>query len=901
MAKIRVYELAREIGVQSKLLMNTLKVVGINVASHQSTLNDDQIELVKKAMKGEAATPQVGKPVVRSGSRVIRRRRKEEEPAEPVESPEVAAAASTDTEEQVAEPKKEEADLSAKAEEAVEIKPEAEVKEPSEEEAPSKAAEAVEAKAEVEKPAESSPRARKKKDSATIVRKASPEEVQRNQVDRSPRRGGLKKEDSRGTKYAGVGAAGKSEPTSMDPAALGAEPSTAPRRVADKDKRRDPDTKESRAKRLAVPKAKRTSSINTRLLVTQGEELEVTTAGVVPPRNKTVYRPNLAQKRRDLKRRKDLNKTEVTVARASYRIVKMGPTIQLSELAKQLKVKGAELVKKLIAQGEMITVNESVDFDTATLLSEEYNYQVISTERSLEDIVGKESVEAAASGEETRPPIVTVMGHVDHGKTSILDAIRKADVVSGEAGGITQHIGAYAISHNDKRIAFLDTPGHEAFSAMRARGADTTDIVVLVVAADDGVMPQTVEAISHAKNAGVPIIVAVNKIDKENKNIDRIYTELTEHGIQSEEWGGDSQFIKVSAINKIGIDELLEAILLQAEVNELRTSSSVPGDGVVVEAHLDQNRGPVATVMVRHGTFRTGDFVVAGFEVGKIRAMSDHKGIEQLEAGPSTPVEVLGLSSVPKAGDRVNVVKDEKTGKEVSEWRQENLNKAAGEKAGLGTLDELLGKMKEAELPELPLIIKADTQGSLEAVCDSLEKLNTDQVRNKTIHRAVGGISESDITLAEASGAAVIGFNVRAARGLPDLADERGVLISYFSVIYDLVDSVKSLMAGKLPPIVEEVVIGQAEVRQPINVPKIGTIAGSAVIDGKITRNAFLRLIRDEIVVYTGKMGSLRRFKDDVKEVKSGYECGISFENYNDIKIGDVIEAYEVIESRPTL
>ncbi len=901
MAKIRVYELAREIGIQSKLLMNTLKVVGINVASHQSTLDDDQIELVKKAIKGEAATPQVGKPVVRSGSRVIRRRRKGDEAA-PAE-----AASESDSSEAAAEVKE-----PSDVEQVADISPEVDKTEPNlEAQAPAEAsveAEKVEAapaasaqtKPEATEEEPVRPKKKRSMGGATIVRKATPEEVAQSRTERAPRRGGLKKEDSRGTKYTGVGA-DKSDPTLIDPIAMGAEPKAGSRRL-EKDKPRDVDTKESRARRLASSKTKRSSGVNTRMLLSAGDELDlvVPTSGV-SARSKTVYRPNAAQKRRDLKRRKDLNKTEITVARASYRVVRMGEAIQVNELAKQLKVKGAELVKKLIAQGVMVTVNENIDFDTASLLAEEYNYRVVSTEKSLEDIVGKESAEAEASGSEVRPPIVTVMGHVDHGKTSILDAVRKSDVVSGEAGGITQHIGAYAVSHNGKRIAFLDTPGHEAFSAMRARGADTTDIVVLVVAADDGVMPQTIEAISHAKNAGVPIIVAVNKIDKENTNLDRVYTELTEHGIQSEEWGGDAQFVKVSAINRTGIDELLEAILLQAEISELKTSSTVPGDGTVVEAHLDQNRGPVATIMVRHGTIRTGDFVVAGLEVGKIRAMSDHNGIELTEAGPSTPVEVLGLSSVPKAGDRVNVVKDEKTGREAAEWRQENQGRSAGDQGGMGTLDELLEKMKAAELPELPLIVKADTQGSLEAVCDSLTKLNTDQVRNKVVHKAVGGISESDLTLAEASGAAVIGFNVRATRGLPDLAEERGVLINYFSVIYDLVDSVKNLMAGKLPPILEEVVIGQAEVRQPISVPKIGTIAGSAVIDGKITRSSSLRLIRDEIVIYSGKIGSLRRFKDDVKEVKSGYECGIGFENYNDIKVGDVIEAFEVIESRPTL
>ena len=611
--------------------------------------------------------------------------------------------------------------------------------------------------------------------------------------------------------------------------------------------------------------------------------------------------PNASQKRRDLKRRKDLKRTEVTVARQAYRVVRMGTDITVGELAHQLKIKATDIIKKLMDQGVMATINQSIDLDTATLIASEYQFEVKSNLVSHDDVLGREGVNAdEPKGTEVRPPIVTVMGHVDHGKTSILDAIRKTSVATGEAGGITQHIGAYAVEHNGRKIAFLDTPGHEAFSSMRARGANLTDIVVLVVAADDGVMPQTIEAISHARDAKVPIIVAVNKIDKEQANIDRIYRELSEREIIAEEWGGDTQFVKCSALTKAGIDDLLEAIVLQADVLELKTSSDMPAEGLVIEAHLEQGRGPIATIMVKHGTLRGGDYIVAGQEFGRVRAMYDYHGKRVESAGPSTPVEVLGLSGVPVGGDRANVVKDEKTAREAVSWVAENLKKVAV-KSSAQSLDDLLGRMKIGETPEMPVIIRADTQGSLEAIVDSITKLNSDRVKNRVVHRAVGGITESDITLGETSGAVVIGFNVRAARGLDEAAEKRGVVIRYFSIIYDLVDSVKALMAGKLPSILEEVVIGRAEVRQTISVPKFGTIAGSSVTDGRITRASSLRLIRENVVIYSGKISSLRRFKDDVKEVKTGFECGIGIENYNDIKVGDVVEAYEIKETRPTL
>jgi translation initiation factor IF-2 len=436
---------------------------------------------------------------------------------------------------------------------------------------------------------------------------------------------------------------------------------------------------------------------------------------------------------------------------------------------------------------------------------------------------------------------------------------------------------------------------------MRSRGAKVTDIVVLVVAADDGVMPQTIEAISHARAAGVPIIVAINKIDKPNKNLDRVYRELADQGIQSEEWGGETQYVKVSALQGIGIEELLDAILLQAEVLELKAPIDVPASGVVVEAHLDKGRGPVATMMIQKGMVRIGDYVVAGTTLGRVRAMHDHTGKRLKEAGPSTPIEIVGLSEVPMAGDQFDVVEDEKTAKDVASWRRDQeLNKAQN-RSSAATLDQLLAKAKVADALEVPVIIKADTMGSVEAISEAVMKLNTDRVRNRIVHKAVGGINESDMALGATSGAVIIGFNVRAARGLDDTAEKQGVLIKYFSIIYDIVDVLKSIMAGKLPPVQKEVILGHAEVRATIKVPKIGLIAGTSILDGKVTRNSLLRLVRNDVVIYSGRIGSLRRFKDDVKEVVQGYECGIGIEGYSDIREGDVIEAFIIEEHAPAL
>ena len=554
----------------------------------------------------------------------------------------------------------------------------------------------------------------------------------------------------------------------------------------------------------------------------------------------------------------------------------------------------------------MASVNQQLDLETTTLVANEFEFEVQNAAVSLSDILNTKKTSKTDSAQSefvTRAPIVTIMGHVDHGKTSLLDAIRSADVAAGEAGGITQHIGAYQIEYNDRKITFLDTPGHEAFTQMRARGAQVTDVVVLVVAADDGVMPQTVEAIAHAKAAGVPIIVAMNKMDKAGANIERIQRELSQHNVTPEEWGGDAMFIPVSAKTRQGIPELLEALLLQSDVLDLRAPKEGLSAGVVIEAKLDKSRGPVATVIVTSGILRQGDCIVAGIAYGRVRAMFDDKGNRMAEALPATPVEIIGLSEVPAAGDQYNCVVNESIAKEAVAYRIEKHRQKELAGKPKVTLEDFLAKLGDDpnKAKELPIILKADTQGSVEAIRASLQKLDTEKVKNRIIHSAVGGITETDVTLAEASGATVVGFNVRPDKMSTAAAESRGVQIQCFSIIYELLETIEKLMAGKLAPIKTEKVLGHAEVRNLFSVPKIGVIAGTAITDGKVTRNAHIRVVREGIVVYTGRVGSLKRFKDDAKEVLQGFECGIGVENYNDLKVGDVLESFIIEETAATL
>jgi translation initiation factor IF-2 len=583
--------------------------------------------------------------------------------------------------------------------------------------------------------------------------------------------------------------------------------------------------------------------------------------------------------------------TDITKPRK--KVVKLYEGMTVKEFSELIGQKVPSIISKLMMMGKMATINHPVSLDEASLIAEEFGVKAeLVSEKSEEEILSP-SMPEDPNALQPRPPVITIMGHVDHGKTSLLDSIRQTKVTEGEAGGITQHIGAYTVTVGDKKVTFLDTPGHEAFTAMRARGAKVTDIVVLVVAADDGVMPQTVEAINHAKAANVPIIVAINKIDKPEANADRVKNALAEYELIPEAWGGKTIFAEVSAKKKIGLEELLEMILLQAEVLELKANPRRPMVGTIVEAKLDRGRGPVATVLVQQGTLRVGDIFVTGSHFGKVRALINDKGKKVDEAGPSTPVEVIGLDGVPQAGDTFVVVADERVGKEIAQSRSQRQRLAELSQTRRVTLDDLYQEIQEGTVKELNIIVKADVQGSAEAIKESLEKLTSALVKLRVIHRGVGSITESDILLASASNAIVIGFNVRPEPKAQELAEREKVDIRLYTIIYDAIADVKAAMEGLLEPTLKERTLGRVEVRQVFQIPKQGAIAGGHVSSGMISRNsAGARVIRDGVVVYEGKIASLRRFKDDVKEVQAGYECGIGIENFNDIKVGDVIEVY---------
>ncbi|WP_032121584.1 translation initiation factor IF-2 [Clostridium amazonitimonense] len=575
-------------------------------------------------------------------------------------------------------------------------------------------------------------------------------------------------------------------------------------------------------------------------------------------------------------------------------VIEIGNSITVKDLAEKLNKPNAEVIKALIFSGVMAALNQEVDFETAEKVAEKFDVSLVLKEEEigkLEEVDIEEDVQA-----EKRPPIVTVMGHVDHGKTSLLDAIRKAKVTEKEAGGITQHIGAYTVEVNKEKITFLDTPGHEAFTAMRARGAQITDVVILVVAADDGIMPQTKEAINHCKAANVPMVVAINKMDKPTANPDRVKQELSDHGLVPEEWGGDTICVPVSARSEEGIDTLLEMVLLTSEMLELKANPSRKSKGTVIEAKLDKGRGPVATLLVQNGTLNVGDAILVGNTYGRIRAMFDDKGKKIKSAGPSIPVEILGLSEVPAAGDRFNEVKDEKTARTMAETRKDKDKEKYLQSSHRVSLEDLYSQIQEGKIKELGVIVKADVQGSVEAIRQSLEKLSTDTVKVRVLHGAVGAITETDISLAAASNAIVIGFNVRPDGNAVSLAEKEEVDIKTYRVIYDAIEDIKSAMIGMLEPDYKEVVLGKAQVRQTYKISSLGTIAGCYIIEGKITRNSDIRIIRDGIVIFESKLASLKRFKDDVKEVNTGYECGLSVEKFNDIKEGDIIEAYTMEE-----
>ncbi len=594
-----------------------------------------------------------------------------------------------------------------------------------------------------------------------------------------------------------------------------------------------------------------------------------------------------------------LNRLELERARKQQLKVRIPDSITVSELAARLKVNVSKVIGKLMGLGVMASINEEIDFDTASLVAEELGAKV---EKEVIVTIEERLIEEDHDDEsklQPRSPVVVVMGHVDHGKTSILDRIRHANVTASEAGGITQHIGAYQVNYEGKTITFLDTPGHEAFTSMRARGANITDIAILVVAADDGIMPQTVESINHAKAAGVSVIVAINKMDKEAANPDRVRQELTEYGLVCEEWGGDTICVEVSAKTGDGIDNLLENVLLVAEVKELTANPDRMAQGTVIEARLDKGRGPIATMLVQKGTLHTGDIIIAGTTVGKVRVMTNYKGAVVKKAGPSVPVEITGMDEVPSAGDIFNAVEDERLARALVEQRKHEAKQAMFQNTQKLTLDNLFSQMAEGEVKELPIIVKADVQGSAEAVKASLEKLSNEEVRVRVIHSAVGAVKESDVMLANASNAIIVGFNVRPDNGAAESAARDGVDIRLYRIIYDAIEEITTAMKGMLAPKFREVILGKAEVREVFKISSVGTVAGSYVLDGKLTRQCQIRIVRDGIIVADDHIAGLQRFKDSVKEVASGYECGISLEKFNDLKTGDIFEAYIMEEYRP--
>jgi len=874
MSKIRVYELARELSLTNKALMEKLTGLNISVASHMSSLDDDAVQRVKAVLFGKK---EAGVEEKRVKPTVIRRRKKvtevqaeeaptAEAPAEPPAVPaEPAAPAVAAQEAAEAAAPAPEAPAPAETEEAVpEEHPAQAAAEP---------AEPAEPAAEPAAPAVTE----KLRKGEKVVKKVKRDEPARiiklpvAPVGRTVEHPRVRPQvvEPRGPKVAAA-------PAEIGPPAPGADDRD------DKKRKKKWKTDDEAGKKFIKKKI----SFRTKAVV-EAEDLYDEGSRARKPRKGGKAQPEVAS-----------HKSQVTVAKAIKRRIKMDEAIVLSELAKRMGVKAGEIIKVLMGMGVMASVNQSIDFDTVVLVAAEFNYEAERT--AFEEDTLLKPVDDELGALITRPPVVTIMGHVDHGKTSLLDVIRKTRVTETEAGGITQHIGAYHVTTDRGSIAFLDTPGHEAFTAMRARGAQVTDLVVLVVAADDGVMPQTVEAINHARAANVPIIVAINKIDKPGADPDRVKRSLVEKGLTPEDWGGETICVHVSAKQNTGIDQLLEMILLQAEVMELKANPDKLARGHVVEAKIDSGRGPVATILVSEGTLRAGDPVVCGVHHGKIRAMLNDRGQAIETAGPSVPVEILGLSGVPMAGDEFVAVQDEKGAKQISERRmQKQRSKDLAQTSARPSLESLFERLQQDEMKELTLILKADVHGSVEALSESLTKLSNAEVKVNVVHAATGTISESDVSLAAVSNAIIIGFNVRPTPKVQALANEENVDMRFYNVIYDVINDVKNALTGLMASRFEERILGSAEVREVFQIPKVGAIAGSYVTDGKLERGRSLRLIRDGVVVYEGKNSSLRRFKDDAKEVQSGYECGIGIENFNDIKVGDRIEFYYMEEFRP--
>ena len=929
MGKIRVYELAKELGLANKDLVLKLQAMGYPVKSHSSTLEEFLLKEIRERLKGGVVQETASKRPT-----VIRRRKKvvtpspddmievEMQPPGPIPARTAPEPGEAAEEVLVVEPAAPVEDEPAAPETTAEAAPE-ETREPEITAAEAATEEAAEETTEAPPAVEAEP--------APPGEPVAVEEETTEQESEYEAEAAEEEEEeetpSSQPKSAKAPRIKRIEKTTAEPAKIISRPVAPPEPPAKPPKRTKPEQMPIPEPKIELPEAA--------LPPVRGVDKTPPAEPIEPPSQETrkgkkkkkakdsgdASRKPGAQRRKEVIERNDLydapgwdrssrsgrraartqkkiKKTEITVPKQIKRRIKVADAISVAELAKKMGIKAGDIIKKLMGMGLMANLNQAVDFDTSSLVAAEFGYEVEQGAFDEKDFIEWEEDQDVDKA--LRPPVVTVMGHVDHGKTSLLDAIRQTDVIGGEAGGITQHIGAYFVETPSGPITFLDTPGHAAFTSMRARGAQITDIVILVVAADDGVMQQTREAADHARAAGVPIIVAVNKVDKPEADPDKIKREIADLGLVPEAWGGDTITVDVSAKTGQGLDELMEMILLQSEVMELRAAPDGRATGHIVEARLDKGRGPVATVLIESGKIRQGDPYVCGVYHGKVRAMFNDKGQRIDEAGPSVPVEIQGISGVPQAGDEFIVVEDEKKAKQVSSHRQLKLRENELLKTSKVTLETLFDSIRDG-IKELNLVLKADVQGSLEAIADALTKLNTEEVKIHIIHSSTGAITETDIMLASASNALIIGFNVRPNAKVQELAEAENIQIRFYDIIYKLIDEIKEAMAGMLEPIQEERTLGRAEVRQAFHVSKVGTIAGCAVTDGKILRGSKARLLRDDVVVYDGRIVSLKRFKEDAREVLTGYECGIGLDNYNDIKSGDVIEAYMIEEVTATL
>ena len=885
MGKVRVYELAKEAGLKSKELADKLIAEGYPIRSHSSTVDEDTAADIRRKVFGQKTVEVTEqriivkkKPTAAQKTVVVRRRSKadKEELARVAEEAEAELAEAEVAEAEVAE---------AEIEETVEL---------------------AEAEPSIEQ------------ETTVALEEEKGEEVEREEVEEETLLEGQEQAEKPEKKKVKKKSARREEkkPKKLAKVVGKVDIQVEPEKKA-KPKRR-PARPQQATSGLAVDVVKEAETPvgkgkkkGKRVVSIMEEEDRTKRAGKAPRKGRQrvdfkgggdveYMRPRKSRKKKDSGRREQELLVPAAETKAIKKRIKVFETISVGDLAKRMGIKSSELIAKLMSLGVLATLNQALDIDTATLVASDFGFEVELAVTQEQEVLNLQEQEQGGD-EVARSPVVTVMGHVDHGKTSILDAIRKTDVAEGEAGGITQHIGAYYVQAPSGDLVFVDTPGHAAFTEMRSRGAKVTDIVVLVVAADDGVMDQTREAIAHAKAAEVPIVVAVNKIDKDNANPDKVKRELGEYGLIPEEWGGDTIYCETSAKKNIGIDELLENIQLQAEILELKADPKRKARGTVIEAQLHKGRGSIATVLIQEGTLHTGDYFVAGMYSGKVRSLTNDRGVQVQEAGPSVPVEVQGLSGVPQAGDEFVVVTDEKMAKSVSESRQLKAREFELASASKVSLDNLFERMAEQDLKELRVVIRSDVQGTLEAFGQAAEKLSTDEIRVRVLHEGAGSITENDVHLAAASDAIIIGFNVRPSVKVKELAEQEQVDIRFYDVIYHALEDIEKAMVGMLEPTFEERVIGRAEVRETFQVPKVGTIAGCSVIDGKIERNAKARVLRDGVVVYTGNIASLRRFKDDVKEVLTGYECGIGVENFNDIKIGDQLEAFVMDEVEATL